>query len=225
MRLLLVEDNASLARLTAKGLSQAGFEADIAASVADASELMAAGTYGAIIMDLGLPDGDGLSLLSAMRARADSTPVLVLTARGTLHDRVSGLHKGADDYLIKPFAIEELVARLHALLRRPPHYLGRLRRAGNVVFDATGRQLQIDGKPQILSAREMALLELLIGRLGRVVPKDFVESQLFGSSEDLRSNAIEVYVHRLRKQLADLGATVEIQTVRGVGYLMQETRT
>ncbi len=223
MRLLLVEDNAELARLTARGLSQAGFEADVAASLADASDLLGANAYGAIILDLGLPDGDGLSLLATLRARSDETPVLVLTARGTLQDRVTGLHKGADDYLIKPFALEELVARLHALLRRPPHYLGRSRRAGNIVFDPVGRQLQIDGRPQFLSAREMALLELLIARLGRVVPKDFVEGQLFGTSEDIRSNAIEVYVHRLRRQLADFGATVEIQTVRGVGYLMQET--
>jgi DNA-binding response OmpR family regulator len=224
MRLLLVEDNSSLAQLTAKGLEQAGFEVDTAESVADASECIGVCKYAAIVLDIGLPDGDGLTLLKTMRMHSDHTPVLVLTARGTVQDRVWGLHKGADDYLIKPFAMEELVARIHALLRRPPDFLGRLRRAGNVGFDTVGRQVYVNGEPQFLSAREMGLLELFMARVGRVVPKTFVENQLFGSPEDLRSNAVEVYVHRLRKQLTDLGATVEISTVRGVGYLMLETK-
>lgn len=225
MRLLLVEDNVSLVQLIAKGLASAGFEVDTAASVADALDIVSAGKYAAIILDLGLPDGDGLSVLKAMRVRSNSTPVLVLTARGTLRDRVSGLNDGADDYLVKPFAFEELVARIQALLRRPGDFLGRLRRAGNIAFDTVGRQIYIDDKPQSLSARELALLELLIGRVGRVVPKAFVESHLFGDSDEVRSNAIEVYVHRLRRQLADLGATIEIHTVRGVGYLMTETKS
>jgi DNA-binding response OmpR family regulator len=224
MRLLLIEDNLSLAQLTAKGLAAAGFEVDTAGSVADASDFIASAAYTAIILDLGLPDGDGLSVLRAMRARSDPTPVIVLTARGTLHDRVTGLHKGADDYLVKPFAIEELVARVRALLRRPADFVGTLRRAGNVTFDSIGRQAYVNNEPQVLSAREMSLLELLIGRAGRVVPKAFVESHLFGPSDEVRSNAIEVYVHRLRKQLTDLGATVEIRTVRGVGYLLTEIK-
>jgi len=224
MRLLLVEDNVSLIQLIAKGLDHAGFEVDTASSLTEASDAITAGTYAAIILDLGLPDGDGISVLRALRARADSTPILILTARGTTQDRVSGLHDGADDYLAKPFALEELIARIHALLRRPGDFLGSLRRAGNVSFDTVGRQTYISDKPQLLSAREMALLELLIGRVGRVVPKAFVESHLFGAGEEARSNAVEVYVHRLRKQLADFGATVEIHTVRGVGYLMTETK-
>ena len=224
MRLLVVEDNVSLAQLIETGLEKAGFEVDIAGSVAQASEAISSGSYSAIVLDLGLPDGDGMSLLRAMRARSDSTPVLVLTARGTLHDRISGLQEGADDYLIKPFAFDELVARIQALLRRPGDFLGRLRKAGNVTFDTVGRQVYVSDEPKILTAREMALLELLMGRSGRVVPKGFVESQLFGHSREVQSNAIEVYVHRLRKQLADFGANVEIHTIRGVGYLLTEAK-
>ncbi len=225
MRLLLVEDNESLVRLVSKGLGNAGFEVDTAGSLADSFEAIANGSYAAIVLDLGLPDGDGGAVLRRLRERGDPTPVLVLTARGTLQDRVSGLHDGADDYLVKPFALEELVARIHALLRRPGDFLGRLRRAGNVAFDVVARQVYVNERPQILSARETALLELLIGRVGRVVTKSYAEANLFGQSEEIRSNAIEVYVHRLRRQLADFGADVEIHTVRGVGYLLTEMRS
>jgi DNA-binding response OmpR family regulator len=224
MRILLVEDNASLVGLVSRGLGNAGFEVDTAGTIAESLEAIADVSYAAIVLDLGLPDGDGSAVLRRLRERGDSTPVLVLTARGTLQDRVAGLHDGADDYLVKPFALEELVARIHALLRRPGDFLGRLRRAGNVSFDSVARQVYVNEQPQILSARETALLELLIGRVGRVVTKSYAEANLFGQSEEIRSNAIEVYVHRLRKQLADFGANVEIHTVRGVGYLLTEIR-
>jgi DNA-binding response OmpR family regulator len=224
MRLLLVEDNDSLVGLVSKGLGSAGFEVDTAGSVAVALEAIADGSYAAIVLDLGLPDGDGGTVLRRLRERGDSTPVLLLTARGTLQDRVAGLHDGADDYLVKPFALEELVARIHALLRRPGDFLGRLRRAGNVAFDVVARQVYVNEQPQILSAREMALLELLISRVGRVVTKAYAEANLFGQSDEIRSNAIEVYVHRLRRQLVDFGANIEIHTVRGVGYILTEVR-
>lgn len=225
MRLLLVEDNSELAQLTARALEKAGFRTDITGLAADASQFISTGAYSAIILDLGLPDGSGLALLKAMRARSDATPVIVLTARGTIYDRVQGLQTGADDYLIKPFAMDELVARVRALLRRPPNYLGRLFTAGNVAFDPVGKQMYVKGEPEFLSARELGLLELLMGRIGRVVPKPFVEASLFGTSEDVHSNAVEVYVHRLRKQLEVLGATIEIHTIRGVGYLLAERKS
>jgi DNA-binding response OmpR family regulator len=224
MRLLLVEDNNSLVQLVSKGLENAGFDVDTAGSLGDAFDALAGGSFAAIVLDLGLPDGDGGAILRRLRGRGDSTPVLVLTARGTLQDRVTGLQDGADDYLVKPFALEELVARIQALLRRPGDFLGKLRRAGNVSFDAVARQVYVNDRPQMISAREMALLELLIGRVGRVVTKSYAEANLFGQSDEIRSNAIEVYVHRLRKQLADFGADVEIHTVRGVGYLLTEPR-
>jgi DNA-binding response OmpR family regulator len=224
MRLAVVEDNAELARLLSQGLKAEGYDTDIISTAAEARAALAATRYAALILDLGLPDGDGLSILREIRARHDPLPVLVLTARGGVHDRVSGLRNGADDYLVKPFALEELVARLEALLRRPGQLLGRSLQIGNLVFDTESRQAFIDDQPQTLSAREVAVLELLMRRKDRVVSKRLVEDHIFGSAGEVASNAVEVYVHRLRKQLSDRGAKVHIHTVRGVGYIMAEEK-
>jgi DNA-binding response OmpR family regulator len=224
MRLLLVEDNENLAELVTQGLATAGFATDVVGSAQDAREVLATTRYAAVVLDLGLPDEDGLTVLRALRVRQDATPVLVLTARGGVHDRVTGLRSGADDYLVKPFAIEELVARLQALLRRPGELLGRSLRVANIVFDTEARQVFVDDAPHVFSAREVAVLEILMRRSGRVVSKKLVEDQLFGLSIDVSSNAVEVYVHRLRKQLADTGARVQIHTIRGVGYLIAEDK-
>src|SRR6201992_762733 len=222
MRLLVVEDNAQLSQLLAKGLGIAGYETDILATAAEARDALLTTSYAAVILDLGLPDGDGLSILRELRHRKDPTPVLVLTARGGLQDRVNGLRSGADDYLVKPFALEELIARLEAQLRRPGHLLGSSLRIANLEFDTRNRQASIDDQPQVLSARETAVLELLMRSKGRVVSKKQVEDHLFGHSEEVASNAIEVYVHRLRKQLSERGARVQVHTIRGVGYLIAE---
>jgi two-component system response regulator TctD len=224
MRLLIVEDNAELAGLLANGLQGAGYEVDHLASAIDARATLATTRYAAVILDLGLPDGDGLSILRELRQRKDPIPVLVLTARGGVNDRVNGLRSGADDYLVKPFAFDELVARLEALLRRPGQLLGSSLRLANVVFDTEGRQVFIDTRPQSLSAREIAVLELLLRRKGSVVSKKLLEDHIFGLSGEVGSNAVEVYVHRLRKQLTDLGARVKISTIRGVGYVMTESQ-
>lgn len=222
MRLLVVEDNEELSQLLTKGLNNAGFEVDCASTCEDARGALATTRYSTIVLDLGLPDGDGLALLRELRSRDDPTPVLVLTARSGAQDRVIGLRSGADDYLVKPFAFEELVARLEAILRRPNQLLGSTIRLANLVFDTGSRQVFIDAEPQLLSARETAVLELLLRRKGHVVPKRLIEDQIFGLSEDLGSNAVEVYVHRLRKQLAASGANIKIHTLRGVGYLISE---
>ena len=169
MRLLVVEDNAELAELVAKGLRSAGYDADILSSADEAANVLRTTFYAALILDLGLPDGDGLELLRELRHRNNPIPVLVLTARGGLRDRVLGLRSGADDYLVKPFALEELVARLEAQLRRPGQLLGSSLRIANLEFDTINRQASIDEQPQMLSARETAVLELLMRGKGRVV--------------------------------------------------------
>ena len=224
MRLLVVEDNEQLSELLTKGLRTAGYETDVLSSLEEASTVLRTTFYAALILDLGLPDGDGLALLREIRHRNDPIPVLVLTARGGLHDRVQGLRSGADDYLVKPFALEELVARLEAQLRRPGQLLGSSLRIANLEFDTRNRQASINDQPQVLSARETAVLELLMRSKGRVVSKKQVEDHIFGHSEEVASNAIEVYVHRLRKQLSERGAKVQVHTIRGVGYLIAEEK-
>jgi len=224
MRLLIVEDNEELAELLAKGLQTAGYESDILSSIEEARSVLETTFYAALILDLGLPDGDGLELLRELRHRNNPIPVLVLTARGGLHDRVHGLRSGADDYLVKPFALEELIARLEAQLRRPGQLLGSSLRIANLEFNTQSRQASIDEQPQVLSARETAVLELLMRSKGRVVSKKQVEDHIYGHSGDVGSNAIEVFVHRLRKQLSDRGAKVQVHTIRGVGYLIAEDK-
>jgi len=224
MRLAVVEDNLELAQLLTQGLKAEGYDTDLLTTAADARAGLSTTRYAALILDLGLPDGDGLAILREIRQRSDPLPVLVLTARGGLQDRVTGLRSGADDYLVKPFALEELVARLEALLRRPGQLLGRSLAVANLLFDTESRQAFIDDKPQILSAREIAVLELLMRRKDRVVPKKLVEDHIFGLSGEVGSNAVEVYVHRLRKQLFERGAKVQIHTIRGVGYLLAEEK-
>jgi DNA-binding response OmpR family regulator len=224
MRLLIVEDNEELAELLAKGLQTAGYQADVLSTVEEARNVLSTTFYAALILDLGLPDGDGLNLLREIRNRNNPIPVLVLTARGGLNDRVHGLRSGADDYLVKPFALEELIARLEAQLRRPGQLLGSTLRIANLEFDTQNRQASIDDQPQVLSARETAVLELLMRSKGRVVSKKQVEDHIFGHSGEVASNAVEVYVHRLRKQLSERGAKVEVHTIRGVGYLIAEEK-
>ena len=224
MRILIVEDNAELAQLIIKGLRSAGYVADETSTAGQARTALAGTHYAAVILDLGLPDGDGLEILRELREQKAPVPVLVLTARGGVQDRVAGLRSGADDYLVKPFAFEELVARIEALLRRPGQMLGSSLSAANVQFDTGSKQTFIDGAPQFLSSRETAVIEMLMRRKGSVVTKKLLEDYIYGQSGDVASNAVEVYVHRLRKQLADGGAKVIIHTIRGVGYVMAEEK-
>ena len=224
MRLLIVEDNIELARLVAAGLLTAGYETDVVGTVGEARDAVRSVKYAAMILDLNLPDGDGLSLLVELRRRMDPLPVLVLTARDGLQDRVTGLCNGADDYLAKPFAVVELVARLEAILRRPGQLLGSSLNLANLVYDTESRQIFIDGIPRVFSARETSVLEILLRRQGRVVPKKNVEDHIFGLTGEVASNAVEVYVSRLRKQLGEHGAKILIHTIRGVGYLMAEEK-
>ena len=224
MRILLIEDNLELARLLTESLAARGISADVVGTAADARIAIANIRYAALVLDLGLPDDDGMTVLKELRRAIDPTPVLVLTARGSVDDRVAGLRNGADDYLVKPFAIEELIERINALLRRPGQLLGSSLNLANLTFDTDSRQVFVDGKPYAFSSRELSVLELLLRRQGRVVPKKNVEDQIFGMSSDVASNAVEVYVSRLRKQLVLSRARLEIHTVRGVGYLIAEEK-
>ena len=223
MRVLVVEDNTELAALLLRGLGTEGIDADRAGTAEAAEEALRGSRYAAVILDLGLPDRDGSAVLRDMRARRDSTPVLVLTARGGLRERIAGLQNGADDYLVKPFAFEELVARLRALLRRPGEMLGRGLETANLALDTEGRQAFVDGRAEMMSAQELTLVEILMRRTGKVVPKSYIESQLFGMTSEVGRSAVEVSVYRLRKRLDTMGAKVEIHTVRGLGYLLADT--
>jgi DNA-binding response OmpR family regulator len=223
MRLLIVEDSLELAEALASAFARRGIATDRATSAGDAELMLQAAHYAAAILDLGLPDEDGLSVLRRLRARDDTLPVLILTARGSVQQRIEGLDTGADDYLVKPFDFDELQARLDAVLRRPAGFLGRVLEAGTLSLDVRTREVSLDGAPIALSLRETELLELLLRRPGRVVPKRVAEDQLFGIEDALGSNAIEVYVHRLRRRLEQRGAPHRIETVRGVGYMLRVT--
>ena len=224
MRLLLVEDNERFAVLLKRGLTAAGFVVDVLPTAEAAAAALRASRFDIVVLDLGLPDADGLDVLGEMRRHQDATPVLILTARGSLEDRVIGLQSGADDYLVKPFALEELIARLQALLRRPGNLLGVTLQLGNIALDTVARQAFVGDQPIFFSAREIAVLEQLLRRSGRVVAKNLLADNLYGLSQEVGSNTVEVYVHRLRKHLAEAGASVQIHTLRGVGYLIAEEK-
>ena len=220
MRLLLVEDNAPLAEVLAAQLGREDFTVDRAASLAEAEDALAVAGFDAVILDLALPDGDGLDLLTRVRAGGNPVPVLVLTARDRIEDRIRGLNLGADDYLPKPFDPGELLARLRALLRRPASVLPSRHAVGNLSIDETTLETEIAGRRLDLPPRERALLRLLARRAGKPVARAAIEEALFGFDSEAGPNAIEVYVHRLRKRLADGGATASIRTERGLGYVL-----
>lgn len=223
MRILLVEDNLRLSTFVRRGLEKEDFTVDGVGTIADAEAALDTAPYDLMVLDLGLPDGDGLDLLKDLRGANNHLPVLVLTARDGVDDRVKGLNAGADDYLLKPFAVEELTARLRALLRRPDGALGLSLKSGNLTFDTTAREVRVRGALIKISRKEMGVLEQLLRRAGKVVPKDVLESKLYGFDEDVSSNSLEANISRLRKRLARANATVSIHTLRGVGYLLSDS--
>lgn len=222
MRILLVEDEKEMAAALAAALKGHGMVVDHVASLADAEGTISADLHDAVLLDRRLPDGDGLALIATLRARAAGVPIIVLTARGDLADRIEGLDRGADDYLAKPFATAELLARLRAVLRRPAGMQADILTAGRLSFDLTHREASIDGQPLELPRRELLVLETLFRRLGRTVLRATLENAVYNFDDAVQSNALDTHVSRLRRKLGEADAAVEIHGIRGVGYLLKE---
>ena len=219
MRILLVEDDAILADALSRALVQSAYAVDVVSDGAQADHVLALDIYDLAILDIGLPGLSGLDLLRRLRARKSALPVLMLTAFDTLADRVRGLDLGADDYLAKPFDLPELEARVRALIRRASSNPTPSLMHGKLRLDTAGRRVYYDEQPVDLSAREFAVLELLLLREGRVVSKEHMVNHLYGWGDEVGANAIEVYIYRIRKKLEGRG--FEIRTVRGMGYLLE----
>jgi two-component system OmpR family response regulator len=221
LRILLVEDDRMLADAVSRALSQAAHAVDTARSGDDADRALAAIEYDLVLLDLGLPGLDGHEVLKRLRARRSRVPVLILTVRDTVSDRIAGLDLGADDYLTKPFHLAELEARVRALIRRANAAASADLAHGRLRLDVAGRRLYCDSVPVELSPRELAVVELLLLREGRVVTKQQIVDHLYGWEEGSSSNAIEVFVYRLRKKLEHSG--IDIRTVRGMGYMVERS--
>jgi DNA-binding response OmpR family regulator len=216
VRILLVEDDKLLGDGVQVGLIQSGFSVDWVRDGIAAELSLKTGEYAGVVLDLGLPRLSGLELLQRLRRGGDKVPVLILTARDRVEDRITGLDGGADDYLVKPFDLHELAARLRALIRRSSGEAAATLRVGEIELDPAARSVSFRGRPVELSAREFALLQELMLNAGRVLSREQLAQRLYSWGEEIESNAIEVHVHHLRKKLSP----ELLRTVRGVGYLM-----
>jgi len=216
VHVLVVEDDELLGDALQAGLRESGFVVDWVRDGIAADTALRGGEFGAVVLDLGLPRRDGLGVLRALRARASHIPVLILTARDAVEDRVTGLDSGADDYVVKPVAIAELAARLRALIRRAHGHGSEALTVGSLTLDPQARRVSFRGSDVDLNAREFDLLHELMLNAGRVLTREQIESRLYDCTQGLESNAIEVFVHHLRRKLAP----EVIRTIRGVGYLL-----
>ena len=220
MRILVVEDDSVLAAALTRALNQAAYAVDLVEDGDAANAALDSASYDLVVLDLALPKVDGMNVLRRLRDRRSRVPVLILSARDSLDDRVKGLDLGADDYMTKPFDLPEFEARVRALMRRGQHQATNVLRHGKLQLDLEARRVFYDGKPIDFSARELAVMELLMSRQGRVVTKEQMVDRVFGWGEEVGSNAIEVCVHRVRRKLESYA--IEIRTVRGMGYLMEK---
>ena len=214
MRILLIEDDQMIGRAVCAGLKGAGFSVDWVTDGRSADLPLSEGNHDIAVLDLGLPGKDGMAVLATLRARAHPTPVLIATARDAVADRIAGLNAGADDYVVKPFDLDELIARIRAVLRRHAAAAASLLVCGGLALDPLRKAVTLDGAPVALAAREFALLEALMQRPGAVLSRKKLEEAIYSWDDDLGSNAVEVHIHRLRKKLG----TDTIRNVRGVGY-------
>ena len=224
MRILLIEDHSRLADSITKGLAGFGFGVDAFQTAGDGLNAFKSIAYDAIILDLGLADRDGIDVLSELRQSRSSAPILILTARDSIDARVSGLDTGADDYVVKPFAMTELAARLRALLRRPGQALSGVLAIGNLQLQTVSRQVIVNGITVRFPVREVEALELLMRREGQVVAKGTLEDSLYGLSKNVTPNSIEVLISRLRRRLSSIGADCTIHTLYGIGYLLKDEK-
>ena len=214
MRLLLIEDDTMIGRAVRQGLGDAGFTVDWVMDGRAAERALANDVYDLALLDLGLPGQDGMAVLRGLRARSNPIPVLIVTARDAVADRIAGLNAGADDYVLKPFDLDELIARVRALLRRHAGGGSPVLQCGELILDPVHKQVRLKGAAISLSAREFALLETLMQRPGAVLSREQLEDSIYGWTEEIGSNAVEVHLHKLRRKL---GAET-IRNVRGVGY-------
>lgn len=222
MRLLIVEDNVDFSSLVAANLTRAGFEADQVNTAAAARKAVRSIDYAAVLLDLGLPDDEGIDLLRDLKASTPAPPIIVTTARDSLDDRVVGLQSGADDYLVKPFAMDELVARLHALLRRAEAPAEETLHLGNVALDLVNHRVKIGDDIQPLPAREVEVLEFLMRHQGQVVKREALAAHVFGKHGHQGAGALDVYLSRLRRIFSEARATVRIDSIHGLGFLLSD---
>jgi two-component system, OmpR family, response regulator QseB len=218
MRILLAEDDPMIGAGVRQGLRQDGFAVDWVRDGNAATLALAENVHDLVVLDLGLPRRDGLEVLQSMRRRGDTRPVLILTARDAVGDRVGGLDAGADDYMVKPFELSELAARVRALLRRGVGRASPVIVHGALLLDPATREVRLAGEPVALSARELALLEALLARPGAILSRAQLEEKVYGWKDEIESNAIDVHIHALRRKL---GAAA-IRNVRGVGWMIGE---
>ena len=223
MRLLLVEDSVRLQELLGERLRGADYSLDMVETARDARAAAEAVQYALYIIDLGLPDDDGITLIQDLRSQGCNTPILVITSRARTEDRIVGLDSGADDYLVKPFSHLELLARIRALLRRPPIMNKPVTQVGRIVFDETRREVCANGQVLELRAGERRLLGLLMRHVGHVVPRELIEEYFSEFGREVSGNAVEAHVSRLRKVLDEIPSGVMIETIRGSGYALKET--
>lgn len=222
MRILLVEDEPELARMVTDHLVRQSFAVDLCGNVDEAESALAVTPYDLVVLDLSLPDGDGIDVLKRLRSRRDGVPVLAATARDAVDQRIMGLDLGLDDYLVKPYDLGELTARVRALLRRPGQPLGVELRCGNLILDTRSMSVAVDGRTVVVGRRGVALLESLMRSAGRVVSRRILEERMYGIDDLVESNALEAIVSRIRRLLADQGCSAALHTVRGVGYMLSD---
>ena len=222
MKVLVVEDEKQIADFVKKGLAEQGFLVEHCAHGDEAMERMLTQAYDAVVLDIMLPGRDGLSILKQFRKKGHTTPVILLTARSELDERVEGLNTGADDYLTKPFYVEELVARLHAVTRRSSDEQMSLLQAGDLTVNLITREVRVSGKPVRLTAREFSLLEYMVRNPGRVFTRTQMLEHVWGYDFDPNTNLVDVHIQRLRKKLSPDKETSLIETIRGVGYRVRK---